>query len=62
MPKTGIETVKNSERSLSQSGDDKHFGINVLFDLTTFKVFIQLDEASLMITLTIFFSLYTCKK
>ena len=25
-------------------GDDKHFGINVLFDLTTFKVFIQLDE------------------
>ena len=26
------------------SGDDKNFGINVLFDLTTFKVFIQLDE------------------
>ena len=25
-------------------GDDKNFGINVLFDLTTFKVFIQLDE------------------
>ena len=26
------------------SGDDKNFGINVLFDLTTFKVFTQLDE------------------
>ena len=25
-------------------GDDKNYGINVLFGLTTFKVFIQLDE------------------
>ena len=25
-------------------GDDVNYGINVLFDLTTFKVFIQLDE------------------
>ena len=29
---------------IGKLGDDKNYGINILFDLTTYKVFIQLDE------------------
>ena len=31
-------------QNIGKLGDGENFGINILFDLTTFKVFIQLDE------------------